>query len=99
MKQDKNNYLAWVLSGVSHQESGQGKEALTSFTTATELQPEQLTAWQGLAAFLEQERNRSVVSTDNGHYVKELSEKLTSVYEKLERLFSRYMCKILEYSI
>lgn len=81
--------MAFVLTGVSFQELGQADKALSAFTKATELQPDQLTAWQGLAAFLEQERSRSVISTDDGHQLRELSEKLQSVYEKLEKLFSR----------
>lgn len=89
LKNDKNNYLGWVLSAVSFQELGQSDKALSAFLKATELQPEQLTAWQGLAAFLEQERNRSVVSTDSGQQLKEYSEKLSAVYTKLEALFSR----------
>ena len=75
---------------MSFQELGQPDKALSAFTKATELQPDQLTAWQGLAAFLEQERSRSVISTDDGQQLKNVSEKLQSVYEKLEQLFSRY---------
>jgi len=45
-----------------------------------------LTAWQGLAAFLEQERNKSVLSTDNGEKNKEKTEKLVAAYSKLEEL-------------
>jgi cytochrome c-type biogenesis protein CcmH/NrfG len=75
-----------VLSAVAFQELGQGDKALTAFTKATELQPTQLTAWQGLAAFLEQERNKSVLSTDNGEKNKEKTEKLVAVYSKLEEI-------------
>ena len=77
------------MSAVSFQELGQNEKALTAFVKATELQPEQLTAWQGLAAFLEQERNKSVVSTDGGQQSKDLLEKLCAVYKKLECLFGR----------
>ena len=89
MKHDKSNYLSWVLSAVSFQELGQGDKALTAFVKATEFQPDQLTAWQGLAAFLEQERNKSVVTTDGGQQSNHLSEKLCDVYRKLECLFER----------
>ena len=91
IKHDKNNYLAWVLSAVVFQELGQCEKALAAFTKATELQPEQLTAWQGMAAFLEQERGKTVITTDGGHQSKEISEKLCDVYKKLEILFERYL--------
>lgn len=84
LKHEKNNYLSWVLSAVSFQELGQREKALTAFVKATELQPDQLTAWQGLAAFLEQERNQLVVTTDGGQQSHELSQKLCDVYKKLE---------------
>lgn len=89
MKHEKSNYLGWVLSAVSFQELGQSDKALTAFIKATELQPEQLTAWQGLAAFLEQEKGKSVVATDGGQQLKELSEKLCLVYKKLEVFLER----------
>lgn len=89
LKQEKSHYLGWVLSAVSFQELGQGDKALAAFTKATELQPEQLTAWQGLAAFLEQERSKSVVTTDGGQQSQDLAEKLCAVYIKLESLFQR----------
>lgn len=89
LKHDKNNYLSWVLSAVSFQELGQSDKALTAFVKATEFQPDQLTAWQGLAAFLEQERSKSVVTTDGGQQSNDLSEKLCAVYRKLECLFER----------
>ena len=89
MRNDKNNYLAWVLSAVSFQELGNSEKALASFLKATELQPLQLTAWQGLAACLEQERNKSsVISTDGGAKSKESAEKLIGVYRKLEELLA-----------
>lgn len=90
LKHEKNNYLAWVLSAVSLQELGQEGEALSAFCKATELQPEQLTAWQGLAAFLEKERSKSVISTDNLKRHKEISDQLVSVYQKLSILLSRW---------
>lgn len=89
MKHEKNNYLSWVLSAVSFQELGQREKALTAFVKATELQPDQLTAWQGLAAFLEQERNQLVVTTDGGQQSHELSQKLCDVYKKLECFLKR----------
>ena len=78
-----------MLSGVSFQELGQTDKALTAFTKATELQPEQLTAWQGLAAFLEQERSKLIVATDGGVQSQELAGKLCNVYNKLEGLFQK----------
>lgn len=89
MKHEKNNYLSWVLSAVSFQELGQREKALTAFVKAAELQPDQLTAWQGLAAFLEQERNQLVVTTDGGQQSHELSQKLCDVYKKLECILKR----------
>ncbi len=77
------------MSAVSFQELGQNEKALTAFIKATELQPDQLTAWQGLAAFLEQERSKSVITTDGGQQLKDLLERLCIVYKKLECLFER----------
>ena len=62
---------------------------MAAFLRATELQPSQLSAWQGFAAFLEQERNKTVLSTDTGLKVKELNEKLIFTYDILEELLKR----------
>ena len=67
---------------------------MTAFLRATELQPTQLTAWQGFAAFLEQERNRTVLSTDAGLKIGELKEKLIFTYDKLAELLIRFVGRV-----
>lgn len=81
--------MGWVLSAVSFQELCQSEKALAAFVKATELQPDQITAWQGLAAFLEHERGKSVITTDGGQQFQDLSERLCSVYLKLESFLKR----------
>ncbi|XP_073716319.1 superkiller complex protein 3 [Misgurnus anguillicaudatus] len=49
LKLDKNNYNAWVFIGVAASELQQPDQALAAYRKATELEPEQLLAWQGLA--------------------------------------------------
>lgn len=78
------------MSAVSFQELGHSEKALAAFSKATEIQPDQLTAWQGLAAFLEQERNQLVVTTDGGQQSSDLSQKLCDVYKKLECFLKRF---------
>ena len=76
------------------QELGQYEKAMAAFTRATELQPSQLTAWQGFAAFLEQERSRTVLSTDAGLRMAELKEKLVFSYDKLAELLIRFALQV-----
>jgi len=67
---------------------------MAAFLRATELQPSQLTAWQGFAAFLEQERSRTVLSTDAGLKMEELKDKLIFTYDKLAELLNRFVNQV-----
>lgn len=90
LKHEKNNYLAWVLTGAAFQSLEQTEKAIAALNKATQLNPEQLSAWQGLASALEQERTKSaVISTDNGADLKDTCSKLSTVYMKLEELLLR----------
>uniref|UniRef100_A0A8C1L8A5 Tetratricopeptide repeat domain 37 n=1 Tax=Cyprinus carpio TaxID=7962 RepID=A0A8C1L8A5_CYPCA len=53
LKLEKNNYNAWVFIGVAATELQQPDQAQTAYRKATELEPEQLLAWQGLANLYE----------------------------------------------
>lgn len=46
LKQEKNNYNAWVFIGVAAAELEQPDQAQGAYKKATELEPEQLLAWQ-----------------------------------------------------
>lgn len=46
LKQEKNNYNAWVFIGVAATELQQLDQAQAAYWKATELEPEQLLAWQ-----------------------------------------------------
>uniref|UniRef100_A0A4W3JSC2 SKI3 subunit of superkiller complex n=1 Tax=Callorhinchus milii TaxID=7868 RepID=A0A4W3JSC2_CALMI len=46
LKQDKNNYNAWVFIGVAAAELEQLDQAKTAYKKAAELEPDQLLAWQ-----------------------------------------------------
>lgn len=46
LKQENNNYNAWVFIGVAATELQQLDQAQAAYAKATELEPEQLLAWQ-----------------------------------------------------
>jgi cytochrome c-type biogenesis protein CcmH/NrfG len=46
LKQEKNNYNAWVFIGVAAAELEQPDQAQGAYKKAAELEPEQLLAWQ-----------------------------------------------------
>ena len=46
MKQEKNNYNAWVFIGVAAAELEQPDQAKAAYKKAVELEPNQLLAWQ-----------------------------------------------------
>lgn len=46
MKQEKNNYNAWVFIGLSAAELEQPDQAKGAYKKAIELEPNQLLAWQ-----------------------------------------------------
>ncbi|XP_069747865.1 superkiller complex protein 3 [Narcine bancroftii] len=75
LKQDKNNYNAWVFIGVAATELEQPDQAKTAYKKATELDPDQLLAWQGLQNLGEKNN-----TSDN-------RDELLGVYQKLMELY------------
>ena len=52
LKQEKNNYNAWVFIGVAAAELEQPDQAQGAYKKAAELEPDQLLAWQVCDIFL-----------------------------------------------
>ncbi|XP_035745210.1 tetratricopeptide repeat protein 37 [Egretta garzetta] len=75
LKQEKNNYNAWVFIGLSAAELEQPDQAKGAYRKAIELEPNQLLAWQGLANLYEKS-NQTDVKGD-----------LADVYQKLLELY------------
>ncbi|KAM6224563.1 superkiller complex protein 3 [Rhynchocyon petersi] len=75
LKQEKNNYNAWVFIGVAAAELEQPDQAQGAYKKAAELEPEQLLAWQGLASLYEK-----------GNHIN-AKDDLPSVYQKLLDLY------------
>ncbi|KAG8598336.1 hypothetical protein GDO81_002569 [Engystomops pustulosus] len=46
LKLEKNNYNAWVFIGVAASELEQPDQAQAAYKKATEIEPEQILAWQ-----------------------------------------------------
>ncbi|XP_069483747.1 superkiller complex protein 3 [Ambystoma mexicanum] len=77
LKVEKNNYNAWVFIGVSATELDQPDQAQAAYRKATELEPDQLLAWQGLGTLYEK------------YNQKDFRDDLPKVYEKLLELYER----------
>ncbi|NWX70431.1 TTC37 protein, partial [Alca torda] len=75
LKQEKNNYNAWVFIGLAAAELEQPDQAKGAYKKAIELEPNQLLAWQGLANLYEKP-NQTDVRGD-----------LADVYQKLLQLY------------
>ncbi|NXL35437.1 TTC37 protein, partial [Glaucidium brasilianum] len=75
LKQEKNNYNAWVFIGLSAAELGQPDQSKGAYKKAIEIEPNQLLAWQGLANLYEKS-NQTDVKGD-----------LADVYKKLLELY------------
>uniref|UniRef100_A0A8B9I260 SKI3 subunit of superkiller complex n=1 Tax=Anser brachyrhynchus TaxID=132585 RepID=A0A8B9I260_9AVES len=75
LKQEKNNYNAWVFIGLAAAELEQPDQAKGAYKKAIELEPNQLLAWQGLANLYEKS-NQTDVKGD-----------LADVYKKLLELY------------
>ncbi|KFP86291.1 Tetratricopeptide repeat protein 37, partial [Acanthisitta chloris] len=75
LKQEKNNYNAWVFIGLAAAELEQPDQAKGAYKKAIELEPNQLLAWQGLANLYEKP-NQTDVKRD-----------LADVYQKLLELY------------
>ncbi|NXN28468.1 TTC37 protein, partial [Nycticryphes semicollaris] len=76
LKQEKNNYNAWVFIGLAAAELEQPDQAKGAYKKAIELEPNQLLAWQGLANLYEKPNN-----TDVGGDLAEVYQKLLQLYE------------------
>ncbi|ELV10157.1 Tetratricopeptide repeat protein 37 [Tupaia chinensis] len=79
LKQEKNNYNAWVFIGVAAAELEQPDQAQGAYKKAAELEPDQLLAWQGLASLYE--KCNHINAKDD----------LPGVYRKLLDLYERKM--------
>ncbi|XP_054842849.1 SKI3 subunit of superkiller complex protein [Eublepharis macularius] len=75
LKQEKNNYNAWVFIGLAAAELEQPDQAKGAYKKATELEPGQLLAWQGLANLYEKTNHAGT------------REDLVNVYQKLLELY------------
>jgi tetratricopeptide (TPR) repeat protein len=80
LKNDKDNYNAYVFIGVAAEGIDEFDQALKAYTKAAEISPEQLLAWQGLSGFYEKHDRKE-----------EYKEHQISVYKKLVELQSRYV--------
>ncbi|XP_069737207.1 superkiller complex protein 3 [Phaenicophaeus curvirostris] len=75
LKQEKNNYNAWVFIGLAAAELEQPDQAKGAYKKAVDLEPNQLLAWQGLANLYEKS-DQADVKAD-----------LADVYQKLLELY------------
>ncbi|KAM6229960.1 superkiller complex protein 3 isoform 2-T2 [Porphyrio hochstetteri] len=75
LKQEKNNYNAWVFIGLAAAELEQPDQARGAYKKAIELEPNQLLAWQGLANLYEKSTQPDVKGD------------LADVYQKLLQLY------------
>ncbi|XP_010186853.1 PREDICTED: tetratricopeptide repeat protein 37-like, partial [Mesitornis unicolor] len=80
LKQDKNNYNAWVFIGLAAAELEQPDQAKGAYKKAIELEPNQLLAWQGLANFYEKP-NQTDVKGD----LADVYQKLLDLYESSDK--------------
>jgi superkiller protein 3 len=71
---EKDNYNAWLFTGVAAEELGSHQQALAAYQKAIQLAPNQPTAWQGLAQFFEKQNSYG---------------ELVSVYNELRKLFNK----------
>ncbi|ETE71806.1 Tetratricopeptide repeat protein 37, partial [Ophiophagus hannah] len=88
LKQEKNNYNAWVFIGLAAAELEQPEQAQGAYKKAAELDPGQLLAWQGLANLYEK-RNHTDVKED---WIK-VYEKLLELYENTDQQKWCEVCK------
>lgn len=88
LKQEKNNYNAWVFIGVAAAELEQPDQAQGAYKKAAELEPEQLLAWQGLASLYEKCNQVNAKDDLPGVY-----QKLLDLYESADRQKWCDVCK------
>ncbi|XP_063309755.1 superkiller complex protein 3 [Pelobates fuscus] len=75
LKLEKNNYNAWVFIGLAAAELEQRDQAQAAYRKATELEPEQVLAWQGLGNLYEKVNQN------------DFTQDLPNVYQKLLELY------------
>ncbi|XP_076783138.1 superkiller complex protein 3 isoform X1 [Arvicanthis niloticus] len=88
LKQEKNNYNAWVFIGVAAAELDQPEQAQGAYKKAAELEPEQILAWQGLASLYEKCNHINAKDDLPGVY-----QKLLDLYESVDRQKWCDVCK------
>ncbi|KAL1783322.1 tetratricopeptide repeat protein 37 [Sigmodon hispidus] len=88
LKQEKNNYNAWVFIGVAAAELDQPDQAQGAYKKAAELEPDQLLAWQGLASLYEKCNQENAKSDLPGVY-----QKLLDLYESVDKQKWCDVCK------
>ncbi|XP_045354481.1 tetratricopeptide repeat protein 37 [Leopardus geoffroyi] len=88
LKQEKNNYNAWVFIGVAAAELEQPDQAQGAYKKAAELEPDQLLAWQGLASLYEKCNHINAKEDLPGVY-----QKLLDLYESVDKQKWCDVCK------
>ncbi|XP_063101434.1 superkiller complex protein 3 isoform X2 [Cavia porcellus] len=88
LKQEKNNYNAWVFIGVAAAELEQPDQAQGAYKKAVELEPDQLLAWQGLASLYEKCSQMNAKDDLPGVY-----QKLLDLYESVDKQKWCDVCK------
>ncbi|KAG8504314.1 Tetratricopeptide repeat protein 37 [Galemys pyrenaicus] len=88
LKQEKNNYNAWVFIGVAAAELEQPDQAQGAYKKAVELEPDQLLAWQGLASLYEKCNHINAKDDLPGVY-----QKLLDLYENADKQKWCDVCK------
>lgn len=88
LKQEKDNYNAWVFIGVAAAELGQPDQAQGAYKKAADLEPEQLLAWQGLASLYEKCNHINAKDDLPGVY-----RKLLDLYESVDKQKWCDVCK------
>lgn len=88
LKQEKNNYNAWVFIGVAAAELEQPDQAQGAYKKAAELEPDQLLAWQGLASLYEKCNHINAKDDLPGVY-----QKLLDLYESVDKQKWCDVCK------
>uniref|UniRef100_A0A9L0SR20 Superkiller complex protein 3 n=1 Tax=Equus caballus TaxID=9796 RepID=A0A9L0SR20_HORSE len=88
LKQEKNNYNAWVFIGVAAAELEQPDQAQGAYKKAAELEPDQLLAWQGLASLYEKSSHINAKDDLPGVY-----QKLLDLYESVDKQKWCDVCK------
>ncbi|KAJ8262999.1 hypothetical protein COCON_G00154560 [Conger conger] len=80
LKQEKNNYNAWVFIGLAASELEQPDQAQTAYRKACDLEPQQLLAWQGLANLYEKS-----TQTDFTVELPKVYQRLITLYESSDK--------------